>query len=200
LLLSRKRPAGTPPSTFLFLLIYFSNSPGPMKVPSPENRRAVEARHPTRPDAFPTEKSCGASEARHRADVRQRAEELIYTGRRLRLSTLERVKIAPRSPPSNPVFSCLFAKYKGSGLRKEKRRSEATFLSRSGGKGQMLSGVLGLVTTWKSAPAVIDGPGAARHRSAGDFQGSQAAGSIRNRGTAVGSRQTPRCTPFFRRA
>ena len=170
LLLSRKRPAGTPPSTFLFLLIYFSNSPGPMKVPSPENRRAVEARHPTRPDAFPTEKSCGASEARHRADVRQRAEELIYTGRRLRLSTLERVKIAPRSSPSNPVFSCLFAKYKGRGSAKEKRRSAATFLSRSGGKGRMLSGVLRLVTTWKSAPAVIDGSGAARHRSAGDFR------------------------------
>jgi hypothetical protein len=34
----------------------------------------------------------------------------------------------------------------------------------------MLSGVLRLVTTWKSAPAVIDGPGAARHRSAGDFR------------------------------
>jgi hypothetical protein len=83
-----KRPARTPPSTFLFLLIYLSNSPGPMKVPSPETE-SRRSRHPTRSDAFPTEKSCGASEARHRADVRQRAEELIYMVSRARLSTHE---------------------------------------------------------------------------------------------------------------
>jgi hypothetical protein len=43
----RKRPARTPPSTFLFLPIHFSNSPGTMAAPySPANRRAVEAHTP----------------------------------------------------------------------------------------------------------------------------------------------------------
>src|SRR6185312_3066388 len=42
LLLHGKRPARTPPSTFLFLPIHFSNSPGPRRpLPSggPESRR-----------------------------------------------------------------------------------------------------------------------------------------------------------------
>ena len=45
---NRKRRARTPPSTFLFLPIHLSNSPGP-KSPYPSlKRRAVEAsKHPT---------------------------------------------------------------------------------------------------------------------------------------------------------
>jgi len=38
------RRAGTPPSTFLFLPIHLSNSPGPRQSHSPANRRAVEDR------------------------------------------------------------------------------------------------------------------------------------------------------------
>jgi hypothetical protein len=38
------RRAGTPPSTFLFLPIHLSNSPGPRRSHSPANRRAVENR------------------------------------------------------------------------------------------------------------------------------------------------------------
>src|SRR6185295_7524227 len=48
LLRSRKRPARTPPSTFLFLPIHLSNSPGIMAIPlpgTPESRRSP--RHPT---------------------------------------------------------------------------------------------------------------------------------------------------------
>ena len=42
---TRERPARTPPSTFLFLPIHFSNSPGIMAIPNPSvSRRAVEAR------------------------------------------------------------------------------------------------------------------------------------------------------------
>src|SRR5260370_35500454 len=41
---SGTRPARTPPSTFLFLPIHLSNSPGPGAVRPPVNRRAVEAR------------------------------------------------------------------------------------------------------------------------------------------------------------
>src|SRR5215510_6795619 len=42
--LPRKRSAGTPPSTFLFLLIHLSNSLGPMGSQPPGlNPRAVEA-------------------------------------------------------------------------------------------------------------------------------------------------------------
>jgi hypothetical protein len=37
LLRSRKRPARTPPSTFLFLPIHLSNSPGTMAVPLPDS-------------------------------------------------------------------------------------------------------------------------------------------------------------------
>jgi hypothetical protein len=40
---TRKRPARTPPSTFLFLLIHFSNSPEVARPPFPANRKAVEA-------------------------------------------------------------------------------------------------------------------------------------------------------------
>src|SRR5262245_27233937 len=34
---TRERPARTPPSTFLFLPIHFSNSPGTMAVPTPRS-------------------------------------------------------------------------------------------------------------------------------------------------------------------
>jgi len=40
--LARRRPARTPPSTFLFLQIHFSNSPG--RIDPAPNRRAGEAR------------------------------------------------------------------------------------------------------------------------------------------------------------
>jgi hypothetical protein len=63
--------------------------PGTDESPLPGKPESRRSGHPTRPDAFPTEKSCGASEARHRADVRQRAEELIYRVSRARLSTHE---------------------------------------------------------------------------------------------------------------
>ena len=41
---TRERPARTPPSTFLFLPIHFSNSPEPWRSHPPVNRGAVEAR------------------------------------------------------------------------------------------------------------------------------------------------------------
>jgi hypothetical protein len=41
-----KRPARTPPSTFLFLPIHLSNSPEPQGFPTLRVRRAVEASHP----------------------------------------------------------------------------------------------------------------------------------------------------------
>src|SRR5471030_2212230 len=42
---TRERPARTPPSTFLFLPIHFSNSPEIMAISTPPvSRRAVEAR------------------------------------------------------------------------------------------------------------------------------------------------------------
>jgi hypothetical protein len=55
LLHSRKRSAGTPPSTFLFLPIHFSNSPERRMPPPRMNQGAVEAGHPARLDALPTE-------------------------------------------------------------------------------------------------------------------------------------------------
>jgi hypothetical protein len=43
--LAAKRPAGTPPSTFLFLPIHLSNSPEPCRSHFPASRKAVEASH-----------------------------------------------------------------------------------------------------------------------------------------------------------
>jgi hypothetical protein len=149
---SRKRSAGTPPSTFLFLLIYFSNSPGPMKVPSPENRRAVEARHPTKPDAFPTEKSCGSSEARHRADVRQRAEELIYRVSRARLSTLVSLKSRAGIAPVTQ-YLIGFLQSTRANAAKGRRAAVTPHSSAVLAAGINASGALRLVTPWKSASA-----------------------------------------------
>jgi len=43
---SRKRPARTPPSTFLFLLIHLSNSPGSWPIPAPVRRKARRSSKP----------------------------------------------------------------------------------------------------------------------------------------------------------
>ena len=123
--------------------------PGTDESPLPEEPESRRSRHPTRPDAFPTEKSCGASEARHRADVRQRAEELIYRVSRTRLSTHESRKSRAASR-GNAVFNWLFAKHKSQSLKhksqtwKPARRSDATFLSRSGSKDERFRGFSGL--------------------------------------------------------
>ena len=45
-----KRPARTPPSTFLFLPIQFSNSPGPVKVPYPNPSEFQKASKPPAAD------------------------------------------------------------------------------------------------------------------------------------------------------
>ena len=50
LLQPRTRPARTPPSTFLFLLIQFSNSPGPAKVPYPNPSEFQKASKPPAAD------------------------------------------------------------------------------------------------------------------------------------------------------
>jgi hypothetical protein len=101
-----------------------------MKVPLPGKPESRRSKHPTRPDTFPTEKSCGASEARHRADVRQRAEEWIYRVSKTWMSTLESRHPAP-AVTGKAVFNWLFAKHKSQSLKDRTRRSDATFLSRS---------------------------------------------------------------------
>ena len=117
--------------------------PGTDESPLPGKPESRRSRHPTRPDAFPTEKSCGASEARHRADVRQRAEELIYRRGRAPLSTLGRRKSCAGFT-GNAVFNWLFAKHKSQSLESLARRSDATFLSRSGAKDERSRGFSGL--------------------------------------------------------
>ena len=88
-----------------------------MKVPSPEKPESRRSRHPTGPDTFPTEKSCGASEARHRADVRQRAEELIYRVSKTWMSTLESRYHVP-AVTGKAVFNWLLAKHKSQSLER----------------------------------------------------------------------------------
>ena len=60
-----KRPARTPPSTFLFLLIYLSNSPGPMKVPLP-GKTGEPSKHDIRQSRMPFP-------PRSRVDLQRRA-------------------------------------------------------------------------------------------------------------------------------
>jgi len=65
LLRSRKRPARTPPSTFLFLPIHLSNSPGTMAVPLPG-----EAGKPSKPESSDRNRTIGhliSEELRRRA-------------------------------------------------------------------------------------------------------------------------------------
>ena len=119
-------------SDLLFKQPGTDESPLPGKPESRRSKTSDEA------GCLPTEKSCGASEARHRAEVRQRAEELIYTGSHARLSTTSENEIArgyPAGPAGSPVFSVLFAHCKTAEVGKYTRRSEATFLSRSGEQG-----------------------------------------------------------------
>ena len=102
---SGTRPARTPPSTFLFLPIHLSNSPGPGRSRSPVNRRAVEA--------------CGlrsgseawspniSEELRRRAVAprRRRAELNLYRRSRPQMSTPRRGENPPsRCNPATAMF------------------------------------------------------------------------------------------------
>ena len=130
---SRKRPAGTPPSTFLFLLIYFSNSPGPMKVPSPEtgepSKQASDRvgclSHREVVWSFRGAPSRRCASARRRTD--------IYGQPRTIVNTSENEKIARKCPTGCPVVQYLvgFSPNARCRTRSQTRRSEATFLSRS---------------------------------------------------------------------
>jgi hypothetical protein len=72
-----KRPARTPPSTFLFLPIHLSNSPEPLRPHLPASRKAVEA------PRFRCEsgaRSPNISEVLRRRDIAPRADDAPYDG------------------------------------------------------------------------------------------------------------------------
>ena len=97
LLWSRKRPARTPPSTFLFLPIHLSNSPGTMAVPlpdSPGSRRSPNL--PTEIGRLVTlsVRSFAGAPSRRKAG-RRAVVEALY-GRALELVNTERIKF-PRN-------------------------------------------------------------------------------------------------------
>jgi hypothetical protein len=82
-----KRPAGTPPPTFLFLLIHISNSPEPWRFLPIACRRAVEAsclRCDRKPDHLISEV---LREARHRAEAGGAPLWGLYRRRLTALST-----------------------------------------------------------------------------------------------------------------
>jgi hypothetical protein len=82
--------------------------PGTDESPLPGEPESRRSKTSDKAGCLPTEKSCGASEARHRADLRQRAEELIYTGSRVRLSTTsENEKSQLGIRPDRPVTQYL---------------------------------------------------------------------------------------------
>ena len=122
------RSAGTPPSTFLFLPIHLSNSPGP-GWPHPPDARREPKPFCLRPGSEPaTGHSDGASEARHRAE-RRRAVSAVYRLPPVALSTPRFTKSIhscldlPRIPSSTSVNT------RCRGLRR--CPTPATFLGRS---------------------------------------------------------------------
>ena len=77
------RPAGTPPSTFLFLPIHLSNSPD-REGPAPQfgNGEPSKPGHPTGVGSLVTDISDGASKTRRRAEAAACRNDRLY---RLRL-------------------------------------------------------------------------------------------------------------------
>ena len=90
----RKRPARTPPSTFLFLLIHLSNNPGSLRNPGPRER-SESHRNPRIRQVSDTCSPSVSEELRRRAIAprRRRAERSVYRVTLSRLSTLEVRKI-----------------------------------------------------------------------------------------------------------
>ena len=88
---TRRQPAGTPPSTFLFLPIHFSNSPGTMAAPpsgEPESRRSRKP--PTFIGSLITENISEMLRRRAIAPLRRAARRTdIYSGGPRLLSTRE---------------------------------------------------------------------------------------------------------------
>ena len=102
---SGTRLAGTPPSTFLFLPIHLSNSPGPGRSRPPVSRRAVEASGlRSGSEAW----SPNISEKLRRRAVaprRQRAELNLYRRSGRQLSTPRRGENPPsRCNPATAIF------------------------------------------------------------------------------------------------
>ena len=110
---SRKRPARTPPSTFLFLLIHLSNNPETVADLRPPIRRRNRrnSKHPTVIGGLFT----GISEELRRRDLtprRRRAVGPVYRLGRLTLSTPQE---AENSRPCGRTSRCLDmgAQYRG---------------------------------------------------------------------------------------
>ena len=102
---SGKRRAGTPPSTFLFLPIHLSNSPGPGRSRPPVNRRAVEVRG-LRSGSEAWSPSI-SEELRRRAVAprRRRAEFGVYRGPNCQMSTPRQRQNPPsRCNPATAMF------------------------------------------------------------------------------------------------
>src|SRR5262245_54173022 len=93
---TRERPARTPPSTFLFLPIHFSNSPGTMAVPTPrspgEPAKLVHPRTVGRRFTVPVRSFRGAQSHRRRT-----ARRWLYIG----------VALA-HCQPERPIFLAQF--------------------------------------------------------------------------------------------
>jgi hypothetical protein len=85
--------------------------PGTDESPSPRQTGEPSKQTSDKAGCLSHRESCGASEARHRADVRQRAEELIYRVSKTWLSTLESRNQIP-IVAGKAVFNWLFAKHK----------------------------------------------------------------------------------------
>ncbi len=107
LLRSRKRPARTPPSTFLFLPIHLSNSPGTMAIPlpgAPGSRRSP--RLPTEIGRLvtPSVRSFAGAPSRRKAG-RRAVVEALY-GRPLHLVNS---KCPQSSPQVRVVEGCCLA-------------------------------------------------------------------------------------------
>ena len=126
----RKRPAGTPPSTFLFLLIHLSNSPGPWEAPP-----SGSPGEPSKP-ALPTEIGC-----RFTLSVRSFAGAPSRRNGRARRWAVYRLRLRSLSTPDVRLFQSPAAVQRqsrflhrhgpGTGCRMDGRRA-VTNLPRTG--------------------------------------------------------------------
>ena len=127
----RQRSAGTPPSTFLFLPIHLSNSPGPLGVPSPHKRGKEPPKSHTSDRAgccSPSGSVRGFADTPSRRRRRAKKSYIGFRGRECQPSKLEenaaewqfRLAAAdtPKAPGEGAISRCA-------------RRTAATFLRRS---------------------------------------------------------------------
>jgi hypothetical protein len=136
-----KRPARTPPSTFLFLPIHFSNSPepgGPNPVETGQQKSSKPSSFRQPIGSLVTISSEVLRKARHHAGAVRRASGGVYI--RGPISCQHDYNEKNRAAPQRPSFSTNGVEPLILQANWLLRRTEATFLGRAGSSGGSVRG------------------------------------------------------------